>query len=305
MKPIASIIIACRNESWKLAKTLSSIRSTVTGYIEVIVINDASDDSYDYESCCAKYSAKISVNKIQMGVAQSRMIGAKISTSDILIFIDAHMKFPKTDWLDKIINQIAAEPRALYCTATYALNTNWTRDNGHMLGYGAKFVFFSDIATPHLNYEWIVSPTTAVMNIPCVMGACYAIEKKYFEYIDGFNGLQNWGGDEQMLSLKIFLEGGQCYCLTDIEIGHLFQEKPQKNRDICNTIFNCYAITYVTLPVAFHRNMLISLRSHQYVREIMAMINLNRETLMEARKRITNIIKNRSYEDFINFNFKM
>ena len=116
-------------------------------------------------------------------------------------------------------------------------------------------------------------------------GCLLCNQKKYFEYIDRFNGLQNWGGDEQMLSLKIFLEGGQCYCLTDIEIGHLFQEKPQKNRDICNTIFNCYAITYVTLPVAFHRNMLISLRSHQYVREIMAMINLNRATLMEARKK--------------------
>ncbi len=180
------------------------------------MINDFSSDSFDYLNCCKKYNATLINNTKNIGVAKSRMKGAYIASSDVLIFIDVHMKFPETDWLKKLTDAVNHEKMAIYCTGTYVLDPHWEVNSDFKMGYGARFKFMDGLAIPHITFEWLTSQTENKVSVPCIMGACYAVSKECFFYLDGFNGLQQWGGDEQLISIKTFMEGGRCYCLRDI-----------------------------------------------------------------------------------------
>ena len=49
-----SVIITQRNEGYEIEKTINSIRATAKYNIPIILIDDHSDDSFDYKNMCKK-----------------------------------------------------------------------------------------------------------------------------------------------------------------------------------------------------------------------------------------------------------
>lgn len=66
-------------------------------------------------------------------------------------------------------------------------------------------------------------PQAKTEPIAVVLGADYAASKRYWTYLKGLNGLSCYGSDEAYISLKVWLEGGQCLLLKDIEAGHIYR----------------------------------------------------------------------------------
>jgi glycosyltransferase involved in cell wall biosynthesis len=52
-----SVIIAFRNENIEVEYTISEIKRTVGDSVNIILVNDASEDNYDYASIAFKYGA--------------------------------------------------------------------------------------------------------------------------------------------------------------------------------------------------------------------------------------------------------
>lgn len=73
-----TVIIPFLNEKYEVENTLQSIRLHSTDDIEIILINDASDDGFDYRCIAEKYGAKYIENPNRLGVAASRDLGVKL-----------------------------------------------------------------------------------------------------------------------------------------------------------------------------------------------------------------------------------
>jgi len=91
MQPLVSIIITTKNEEKILGKALNSIKNQTYSEIEIIVVDNYSDDS------TRKIAKNYNVNFFHFGPERSaqRNFGAKKSQGEYLFFMDADMELTK------------------------------------------------------------------------------------------------------------------------------------------------------------------------------------------------------------------
>lgn len=238
-----TVIIPFVNEKYELQETLESIRQYSLKAVDIILINDASEDGFDYGHLAKLYDAVYVEHKERIGVAASRDEGVNICQTDFFLLLDAHMRFYDNLWIDRIVSELKKDPKAFLCCQTKALY----RDNGflkedvsRMTSYGACV----DLYNPLKLFEpkWVVSSQDSydknTINIPCVLGATYACNKLYWIYLKGLNGLKQYGNDEAYISIKVWLSGGSCKLLKDIVIGHVYRSTHPYQRKTISCLYN-------------------------------------------------------------------
>lgn len=114
--PKASVIIIFHNEPWStLIRTIRSVvnRSPKELIHEIILVDDKSTD-VDLKEKLENYVKLISATfriirtERREGLIRARLIGAKIASGSVLVFIDAHMEC--TDgWLEPLLFRIATD----------------------------------------------------------------------------------------------------------------------------------------------------------------------------------------------------
>lgn len=82
-----TVIIPFLNEGEELENTLRSIREHADGEVDILVINDASTDGWDYGSVARKFRAEYVVNERRMGVAASRDLGVERCRSSLFFAV--------------------------------------------------------------------------------------------------------------------------------------------------------------------------------------------------------------------------
>ena len=71
-----TIIIPFLNEKEEVANTVRSIREySNSDEVAILLINDASDDGYDYQQVAKTYQTEYILNPVRLGVAASRDMG--------------------------------------------------------------------------------------------------------------------------------------------------------------------------------------------------------------------------------------
>ncbi|GAT32010.1 glycosyltransferase [Terrimicrobium sacchariphilum] len=86
--PSVSIVIASYNSAEYLPATLVSCLNQVTPAREIIVIDDGSTD--DTPAVCAGFGESITYRRVENGgVSAARNLGAKLATSDWILFLDS------------------------------------------------------------------------------------------------------------------------------------------------------------------------------------------------------------------------
>ena len=94
-----SIVMAFRNEGSEPEMTVKSILETCTkSGIEILVINDASDEERDFSPYP---QVRYFCNKKRSGITACRDFGVDKARSENILSIDAHMRFRKDDWLER------------------------------------------------------------------------------------------------------------------------------------------------------------------------------------------------------------
>ena len=251
-----TVIIPFLNEGDELAMTVSEIRRTVGNAVDVIVINDCSFDGRAYHEELAKYEVYYIVNRHRLGVAASRDLGVSLCQTPYFLFLDAHMRFYDSNWVNRIVEELQADDRQLICCQGRFLHKDEKTgeiDNGEGLpmAYGAFSPFRNESIWPDI--AWNYKETNigqSTQNIPTVLGAAYAASKRYWERLLGLRGLHNYGADEQFISLKVWLEGGRCTLLKDVVVGHIYRKQsPYKilGRD---SVYNLLLIGKLLFPAA-------------------------------------------------------
>ena len=119
-----SIIIPFLNEGGEVEKTLLSIRATTAGNPPVILVNDASDDGFDYEEVARRYGCRYVEHSERRGVAASRDEGAALCETDCFILLDAHMEFYERGWDGEITRALNDNPESILCCRTRVLDAD-------------------------------------------------------------------------------------------------------------------------------------------------------------------------------------
>lgn len=247
-----SIVIPCRNDFAELNHTIASIRQTAGNRPEIVAVDDQSEIPF-----VSNDPKTIVIRNIERaGVAGSRHIGATYASGDWLLFIDAHMRFPP-GWyeiLERSINK--ADEGTVFCGVCAGLspgNMDLSKHEG--LYHGATLNLYGpDRNDPRLTqvFEGVWAPPKkeAEYEIPCLMGAIYAMRADWFFHIGGLRLLRGWGSDEPYLSLKTWLAGGSIRLLKSFVVGHQFRTNASYTTEAWMPLFNKLVSIITLMPDA-------------------------------------------------------
>lgn len=249
-----TVIIPFLNEGEEVACTVRSILDHSHGEVHILLINDASEDEYDYEEVAQRYAAEYIRNDERIGVAASRDKGVARSRTPYVLFLDAHMRFYTDNWVDRIVQELKTDSRTLLCCQTLGLHVvdgEIVQNRKRPPSFGA----YVDLYHPLHSFEcsWLfkegektTGPDTLL--IPCVLGAAYACSKAYWLYLRGLQGLMFYGNDESYISIKVWLEGGRCKLLKDVPIGHIYRDTPPYVIENAPRLYNRLLLAELLLP---------------------------------------------------------
>ena len=251
-----TVVMPFLNEGEEVGNTVRNIRATAGFSVDVIVINDDSDDTYDYERDLSGLGITYVVNKNRIGAALSKERGAQLAKTPYFILLDAHMRFYENNWADYIVEELEFNSQRLLCSKSIPLNKN---EDGKVFVVpnacspkGAYLSFNCKKYVPSIdwnNYDTCL-PTCSENQIPCVLGAGYATSKSYWNKIRGLQGLIHYGCEEAYISIKAWKEGGGCYLLPKLSIGHIYRTKFPYKVYSFQYVYNYLLISELLFPTS-------------------------------------------------------
>lgn len=255
-----TVVIPFLNEGEEVRNTISSIREFVKERVDIILINDASDDHYDYDSDIVDYNVIYVKNQERKGSAISRELGIGMINTPYFLSLDAHMRFYNGDWPGIIVDRLEENDRKLLCCQTKVLNKSFC---GEIIEPESSKVFGAYIHFEKnqniLEVSWKKTeacPGSEVEQIPCVLGAAYAGSKRYWSYLRGLEGLVSYGCEEPYVSMKVYLEGGICELLKNVVVGHIYRKRFPYQINFLDLLYNRLLIAELLLPSSLKYNLL-------------------------------------------------
>lgn len=183
MNPAVSVIIPSYNALATLKKNLPPLLAwEKMGEIELLIVDDGSTDgTSDYLK-----AQKISYlkNKVNLGVAHARNLGAQAAQGKILFFIDADVLITVTEGR-KLLEALLKNPSYKALGATPRLRPDWGEN------WSSAFVEVRAYWPCHqLN-------TTGIVPLSGLQSECCVIWKEFFQKLGGFNQRYKKSGMEE------------------------------------------------------------------------------------------------------------
>jgi glycosyltransferase involved in cell wall biosynthesis len=220
-RDLVSFVVVARNEPPPLLeKTVRELLQTSAGYTrEIIVVDDASIVPVFLESA----EIRVIRNTKPVGTSQARRYGMALSSGRVLVSMDAHMSFAP-GWLERMLEHV--ESGALLCAAWWDYElTNpvcwgadfaWCGERNYAAGKSPGFVF----------RHRLENPGNRAVEVPMLIGACYAMLRKSYDQLGGFSPfLRTWGKLEQDLCLRAWIMGVGVKCVPGAHVGHFTRTK--------------------------------------------------------------------------------
>jgi len=207
-----SVVIISRNEGARLEATVRNVQRTVpANRAELIVVDDGStDDSFRF---LRRSRAARVLRSEGIGVANARNLGASHATGDVIVFCDAHMKLP-TAWHRALMKPLASPSVGATAPGIYSITQPERR------GFGLY------LSGPELRVRWKPFPGRSPARVPILPGCLLAMRRDVFDETGGFDpGMRQLGGNDNELSLRLWLLGYELLVVPAVEAGHLFRTR--------------------------------------------------------------------------------
>ncbi|CAH0669308.1 unnamed protein product [Spodoptera exigua] len=229
--PTVSVVVPFHNEHWStLLRTAFSalLRSPSTLLKEVILVDDASTKDFlkeKLEVYLAEHMPKVKVIRLEKrsGLITARLAGAKIATSDVLVFLDSHTE-ANVNWLPPLLEPIALDYRTVVCpfidVIAYDTFEYRAQDEGARGAFDWEF-FYKRLPILPKDEKNMPEPFES----PVMAGGLFAISRKFFWELGGYDpGLDIWGGEQYELSFKIWQCGGRMVDAPCSRVGHIYRK---------------------------------------------------------------------------------
>ncbi|CAL8362446.1 unnamed protein product [Arctogadus glacialis] len=238
--PTTSVVIAFYNEAWStLLRTVHSVLETSPDILlkEIILVDDYSDRAHLKAPLEAYISGWRKVRLIRAnkreGLVRARLLGASISTGDVLTFLDCHCEC-HTGWLEPLLQRIKEEPSAVVCPVIDVIDWNTFQYLGNagepqIGGFDWRLVFTWHVVPPY-EQQRRRSPIDVIRS-PTMAGGLFAVKKDYFLYLGTYDtGMEVWGGENLEFSFRIWQCGGTLEVHPCSHVGHIFPKKAPYSR---------------------------------------------------------------------------
>lgn len=234
-----SLVIGCLNEGENLRSTLEEALALQAprGGLEISIFDDGSTDSctafLDQEPWLELRRCgviRLRRSAICEGISRGRHFAAVGCRGDVLVFMDAHLRFPLPDMWTQVSDHFERDLSDLLAVDCRDQNSSSS---------SASFYYTSrrlDHMTPH----WILHGKThsegALLSVPFVNGGFFAIRRTVYERLRGFPlFLQGWGHEDRYLSTLAGYLGFRCAVNHQLYVHHLYKQ-PQ------NAITSSYVV---------------------------------------------------------------
>ncbi len=240
---LASIIIASRNEGFMLRQTVKFIRRAATRVpYEIILVDDGStDDSFAWAD--ASHDPQIRRARTEgLGIVPARNLGSGLAKGDMLVFCDAHIDV-EPYWLDEFIRVMETYGTAAVTPAFCDLdhdNPRYSRIDcaaaarSAVRGWkmcGRTFRTLSAMTwMPQRDHPF---------ETPILSGACFAVRADAFRAVGGYEpAFRGYGGEEEEVSLKLWLNGYSLYATPLTCVSHQFRRSAPYDMQITDILHN-------------------------------------------------------------------
>ncbi|KHJ45564.1 glycosyltransferase, group 2 family protein [Trichuris suis] len=239
--PRVAVIIPFHNEHLSvLLRTVYSIinRSPPELLQEIILADDFSDQVIlkaqldEYVKSHWPGLVKIARATKREGLIRTRLLGAKQSSSEVLVFLDSHSEC-NYNWLPPLLDPIAQDYRTVVCPFVDVIDyENFEyriQDHGARGSWDWEFYYKRLPLLP----EDLKHPSKPFRS-PVMAGGYFAISAKWFWQLGGYDeGLDIWGGEQYELSFKVWQCGGQLVDAPCSHVGHIYRKfSPISNRKL-------------------------------------------------------------------------
>jgi GT2 family glycosyltransferase len=207
-----SAVVISRNEGAELEATIRDLMRTVPRRLrELIVVDDGSTDN---SMAFLRAHPEVRVVRANgIGVANARNLGASHATSDAILFCDAHMRMP-SNWHRALLEPLETARVGAVAPGIYSLTEPARR------GFGLY------LSGPDLRARWKRRPGSTPAQVPVLPGCFLAMRRDVFDATGGFDpGMRQLGGNDNELSLRLWLLGYELLVVPAIEAGHLFRTR--------------------------------------------------------------------------------
>lgn len=305
---VLTIIIPFYNEGEELRRTVASIRDTADSLVDIIVVNDKSDDGVNYEQMLASMDVTFVNTPYRMGPAMSKEKGIQCCGTKYFILLDAHMRFYRPGWVGEIVAELSANPNQILCCQTKTLKVvdGVVKEEVNAPTYGA-FIYMGGRRHTPMSL-WNSNPHIKTLrsgHIPCVLGASYASSKNYWNKLGGYRGLLCYGCEEPYISLKAWLEGGKCKFLPDIVIGHVYKDYSTISLMSAKYTYNFLFIAYLLFPTSLRCKTEAVVRSLNidYYEKARILLKASEDYRNALKKELSAVLINKNFEDIKSINY--
>lgn len=168
---------------------------------------------------------KIIRQSYRYGLITGRLAGASKAIGDVLIFLDSHTE-PNYNWLPPLLEPIAQNYKTCVCPFIDIIDANTFQYRSQDEGARGAFDWLFYYHRLPRSFAGKLNPT-AIFESPVMAGGLFAISKKFFFELGGYDeGLDVWGGEQFELSFKIWMCGGQMYEAPCSRVGHIYRSTP-------------------------------------------------------------------------------
>lgn len=221
---LLTVCIPFKNEKDELIRTVKSIRDTAGDKVDIIVLNDDSDKNYDYVANLAPYNVEYHESDVRLGSSIGKQTCIDMAKTPYCFVLDSHCRVYNEDWYDIAIEELKKDEDCIYCCCVqYFSNETDHKSPAHMKAWGAywdynpKSIMSCGWNVHNLTYKEEGNPP---FEVPCILGANYLFSKRWWDYLNGYNGLKLYGREETFISKKSWMAGGKVKCIPRIHTGH-------------------------------------------------------------------------------------
>ncbi|XP_039756094.1 polypeptide N-acetylgalactosaminyltransferase 3-like isoform X2 [Pararge aegeria] len=230
--PTASVIIVFHNEAWStLMRTVMSvlIRTPVVLLKQIILVDDASERKYlgqELEDAVARLNkVKLLRSVNRTGLVGARLMGARVATGNVLVFLDAHCEVTQ-GWIEPLLDRAGSDD-VFICPHIDLLSDDTLAYTKSIDAHWGAFSW-------RLHFRWLMPSNEVMINksknpskpypTPAMAGGLFAVRKSLFWRLGGYDeGMIIWGAENLELSWRAWQCGARIEISPCSRVGHIFR----------------------------------------------------------------------------------
>lgn len=221
MTPLLTVAFPTFHEPANAVNTAHSIRETTDADVEIVCVDDGSQDLPvefpDY------LRVKLFKTSTRIGSPAARHLAAVRANGTHILQCDCHCRFDK-GWYEALTEMAFRGDRykTVHCARMIALDRDHpTLSNNNGVYSGAEFNFCKNGKS--LEAVWSPEKPGDDYELSAVMGSAYSYNRHWYLKLNPHRYLRSFGNEEESLSLKCWLAGGEIRLLKTVRVGHIFR----------------------------------------------------------------------------------